>query len=130
MRRTDPLEFLVQLETYTLDSAFEAYGDFAVARADGKTHFHGNFADLSAVFDFVLAGEEATRVELAIRRHQRGERYRAADRDRRLRLARGWARRQTDRWGDVSATGGAVLRLAEAGELEKAEKVMAERTQV
>lgn len=126
MTQTDPEVFLANLERHTLDSTFEKYGNFAVPGDDGTTHFHGNFADLSAVFDFRLSGEEAARVEIAIRRHQRTERYRAADRERRLRVARSWAYQQVDRWGNMTARGGMVLRHAQDGDLARAERIMAE----
>lgn len=122
--RTDPAEFLARLEEHTLDSTFEEYGDFAVPREDGATHFHGNFADVSARFDFVLAGEEAARVEIAIRHHQRGARYLEEKRRHRERVAKGWAHQQRDKWGGISATGAMVLRMVDRGELEQAEKVM------
>lgn len=121
--RTDPAEFLERLERHTLDPKFEQHG-FAVAQEDGTTHFWGNFADVSAGFDFRLAGEEAQRVEIAVLRHQRTERYLAEKRRQRLRLAKSWAQRQTDRFGRPTGTGHMALRLVERGELEKVEKLM------
>jgi len=122
--RTDPAEFFERLETYTLDSVFEDYGNFAEPREDGATHFHGNFADLSARFDFVLEGEPAQQAELTIRRHQRTERYLAEKLRRRARVVQRWAHQQRDKWGGTSSTGQMVLRMVDRGELEQAEKVM------
>ena len=121
--RTDPAVFQANLEKHTLDSKF-THG-FAVVLADKTTHFWGNFADVSARFDFVLGGEEAQRVEIAVLQHQRTERYLAAARKRREQTAVSWAHRQTDRMGRRTGTGDMVLRMVEQGDLERAEKVMA-----
>ncbi len=127
---SNPAVFLANLEAHALDPTFEAYGNFAETGADGKTHFHGNFADVAAVFTFRLEGEEATRVELAIRRHQRTGRYMAAKTRQREAAVRAWAQGQRQRgraFGpeDLTMQGGLALRLLQQGELEKAERVMA-----